>query len=198
MKLVHLIVIAALFASANACSTKQPDQTKAAEPALLEQATIKDIMDSMVDPSSDFIFESVASIADEHGITEKAPQTDEEWQEVRRRGLVLVEAPNLLVMNGRKVAPLGVKSENPDIELGPEEIQKLLDADRPSFLKHARALQDAGMQVLHAADTKNRDALFEAGETIDTACENCHLQYWYPNDKAAQEAAKANAQPEKK
>ncbi len=21
-----------------------------------------------------------------------------------------------------------------------------------------------------------------AGESIDAACENCHLKYWYPND----------------
>ena len=37
-------------------------------------------MDAMVDPSADFLFESVAEIADERGVTEKAPQTDEEWK----------------------------------------------------------------------------------------------------------------------
>ena len=25
------------------------------------------------------------------------------------------------------------------------------------------------------------EGLSEAGEAIDTACENCHLKYWYPN-----------------
>src|SRR5262245_21032079 len=45
------------------------------KPDLLMTATIKDIMDSMVDPSGDFMFESVAQIADENGITEKAPKT---------------------------------------------------------------------------------------------------------------------------
>jgi hypothetical protein len=34
------------------------------------------------------------------------------------------------------------------------------------------------------------DALFHAIESIDKACESCHLHYWYPNDKRAQEAAK--------
>ena len=64
-------------------------------------------MDSMVDPSADYIFESVAQIADEHGITDKAPHTDEEWKEVRRRAVQLLEAPNLLVIRGRKVARPG-------------------------------------------------------------------------------------------
>jgi formate-dependent nitrite reductase cytochrome c552 subunit len=32
---------------------------------------------------------------------------------------------------------------------------------------------------------KNADALFEAGSRLDRVCENCHLEYWYPGDKAA-------------
>jgi cytochrome c556 len=27
---------------------------------------------------------------------------------------------------------------------------------------------------------------------VDKACESCHLRYWYPNDKRAREAAKAD------
>src|SRR3954469_3671705 len=84
-------------------------KTPAPEPELPKPATIKDIMDSMVDPSGDFLFESLVQIADEKGIREKAPETDEEWKEVRARAVVLLEAPNLLVMPGRKVAQPGEK-----------------------------------------------------------------------------------------
>jgi hypothetical protein len=153
-------------------------------------ATIKDIMDSMVDPSGDFIFESVVQIADENGIREKAPKTDEEWAEVRRHALVLLEAPNLLTMEGRKVAQPGEKAENPQVELHPEDIQKLIDNDRPSFIRRARRLQDAAAEILKAVEAKDKDALFHGIESIDKACESCHLHYWYPNDQAAQEAAK--------
>src|SRR5262249_8511280 len=109
-----------------------------------------------------------------------------------RRILVLVEAPNLLVMNGRKVAHAGEKSENPEVELQPEQIQALLDGDRARFLDRARALQDAAMMALKAADTKDKDALFPACERLDRACEECHHHYWYPNDKRAAEAAGEN------
>jgi hypothetical protein len=47
----------------------------------------------MVDPSGDFLFESIQEIADEKGIRQVAPETDEQWTEVRRRALILVEAP---------------------------------------------------------------------------------------------------------
>jgi cytochrome c556 len=177
--------IAGLLVLAGGCSRPQPPATD-----LARTATIKDIMDSMVDPSGDFLFESVVEIADERGVTEKAPQTDEEWKQVRRHALVLLEAPNLLVMEGRKVAQPHEKSENPQVELQPEDIQKLVDGDRPSFIRRARALQAAAETALKAIEGKDKTALFHAIESIDKACEGCHLRYWYPNDRRAQEAAK--------
>ena len=167
-----------LFFIAGACSKTTPPNS------LKPAATIKDIMDSIVDPSAEFLFESVAEIADEQGIREKAPQTDEEWKEVRLRAIALVEAPNLLVMNGRAVARPGEKSQNPQVELQPEQIQALLDADPRGFIDRAKVLQDAAALALKAADDRNKDALFSACEQLDKACENCHTHYWYPNDDA--------------
>jgi cytochrome c556 len=170
---------------AGACSKAAPPATD-----LVRTATIKDIMDSMVDPSGDFLFESVVEIADERGITEKAPHTDEEWADVRRHALVLLEAPNLLVMDGRLVARPHERSKNPQVELEPEAIQKLVDGDRPSFIRRARRLQASAEMVMKAAEAKDKTALFQAIESVDKACETCHLRYWYPNDKRAQQAAK--------
>lgn len=138
------------------------------------------------------MFESIQEISDEHGIREKAPKTPKEWEEVRHHLFILLEAPNLLVMEGRRVAQPGEKSENPQVENQPDEVQKLLDADRPAFIRRARRLQDAAAMAMKAADVKDKDALFKAIDGIDKACENCHLHYWYPNDKRAQEAAREN------
>lgn len=179
------VLIAGLLCAANACA-----RTEAPKADLLRTATIKDIMDSMVDPSGDFMFESVVQIADENGVHEKAPKTDEEWEEVRHHAVTLLEAPNLLTMEGRKVALPRERSKNPQVELQPEDIQKLIDGDRASFIRRARRLQDAAQLALKAVDAKDKDALFQSIDKIDKACENCHLHYWYPNDKRAQEAAK--------
>ena len=78
-----------LFLMVTACSKTSPPAQ-----VLTPAATIKDIMDSLVDPSAEFLFESVAEIADEQGVREKAPQTDEEWKEVRMRAIALVERQN--------------------------------------------------------------------------------------------------------
>jgi len=179
------IVIGGLVLVGSGCGTSPSSSGE-----LQRVATIKDIMDSMVDPSGDFMFESVVEIADEQGVRQEAPQTDEEWEEVRRHALVLFEAPNLLVMEDRKVALPHEKAENPSVELEPEQIQALIDADRPTFIRRAQRLQEAAASALKAVDSRSVDELFHSIENIDRACENCHLHYWYPNDERAQQAAR--------
>ena len=165
------------LAAASGCS-KAPT-----EPALEKSATIKEIMDSMVDPSGEFLFESVQEISDEHGVSEKAPQTEGEWAEVRRRAVTLLETPNLLVMPGRRVAHANEKPDRQEIELAPERIQQLIDGDRVSFINRAKDLQGAATKALKAIDARDKKGLLDALTTLDKACENCHLQYWYPPRK---------------
>jgi hypothetical protein len=186
MKPYYWVLVASLAFLGTGCR-KAPSSQQA--PQLLKPATIKDIMDSMVNPSGEFVFESVYQISDERGIREKAPQTDADWEAVREHVVVLLEAPNLLVMPGRKVAPPDVKSQNPGIELEPAQIQQLIDGDRLAFIRRARGLQDAAAVAMKAVDAKNKDALFQAEDGVDKACENCHLHYWYPNDERARAVA---------
>ena len=174
---------------AAACSAPAPAPPARKEPPFRKTATIKDIMDSMVDPSADFLWESVATIVTRKGTEERRPRTDDEWKAVRRAAITLVEATNLLIMDGRAVAKPGEKSENPGIELSPEAIRRVMDDDPDTLVKLAGALHDAGMKAMAAIDAKNADALSDAGEVIDNACETCHLKYWYPPDAEKIEGA---------
>lgn len=151
-------------------------------------ATVKDIMHSMVDPNADVLFQSVQTIEDRRGITEIAPHTDAEWRNLRERLMILMEAPDLLP--GRRGARIRDRSKNPEVESQPEEIQKLLDTDSATFLQRAQRLRDVASVAKKAVDAKDKDALLLGLDGIDKACESCHLRYWYPNDKRAQEAAK--------
>ncbi len=151
-------------------------------------ATIKDVMHSMVDPSGDYVFESLQQVADEHGSHLEAPRTDADWDELRQRLTILQNVPSLL--DGRRAARLRDRSKNPEVEEQPERIETLIDADRASLLRRARKLQDAATLAVHAVDARDTQALLKSIDSIDKACENCHLHYWYPNDKRAQQAAK--------
>ncbi len=143
-------------------------------------STIKDIMDSVVDPNADFLWNSVATISDIKGVTERAPQTADDWKDLRRHAVALMEATDLLQIPGRLVARPGEKSENPGIELSPEVIKTILDSDRASWIKYNHGLHDATGLMLKAIDAKDVAAVTDAGDKIDMACEACHKHYWYP------------------
>ena len=170
-----------------ACNRATPRSDQALRPT----ATVKDIMDSVVDPSADYLWDSVATIVSAAGVEERAPKTDKEWADVRKQAVQLVEATNLLIMEGRRVAKPGEKAENPDVELGPEEIETLINGDRQAWIGFAHALHDAAMVAFKATDARNAQGLLDAGEGIDEACENCHLKYWYPASKQAESARQA-------
>jgi len=146
----------------------------------IPQASILEIMESTVMPSAQILWDAVAVDVTEKGTIEKTPKTDEDWEKLRWTAVTLAEATNLLVVPGRRVAPPGTVSENPDAELTPEQVQALLDKQRPAWIAHAHVLHEAAMEALRAIDARSVDGISDAGGTIDAACESCHLQFWYP------------------
>jgi hypothetical protein len=178
-----IAAVTMLVAVTVACNTSKPAEVASAGPAFRLTGSVKDIMDAVVDPNADVIWDSVATTISRAGTDEKMPRTDEEWKQVRRSAIALLEATNLLLIEGRRIANPGDKSENPEIELEPEAIQKLMDADRNAWVKYAHGLHDAAMVTLKAIDAKNVQALQDSGAELDVACENCHLHYWYPDQK---------------
>ena len=176
-----LIVLSGLALSrcTSTASTAQPD--------LKPIVTIKELMENIIDPIADNVFDAVATDVTEKGVVEIKPRTDEDWAKVRIGAVTLAEGTNLLKIP-RPVAPPGDKNNagGPNApELSPEQIQAKIDGDRALWNKHADELRDEALRVLDIVKKKDTDALFEAGSRLDRVCENCHLEYWYPGDKAA-------------
>jgi hypothetical protein len=167
------------------CNASQPQSQTPAQPQTEYRttATVKDIMDALVDPGSDYIWDSVETIVSAKGTEEKAPHTDEDWKQVRNHAIMLLEATNLLQIPGRHVAKAGEKAEDPKVELSPEQIEESINKDRASWINYAHGLHDATMAAFKAIEAKDAESLLNAGDGIDNACEKCHLQYWYPNEK---------------
>lgn len=162
--------------------TQPAPQPEVNAPQFFVKTTIREIMDAEVDPAADALWDSVATIATTAGTKELQPRTAEEWQELRRKAIILLEATNLVMMDGRQIAP-------PDTpvapgELGPAVLQQKLQASRGQFIGFALALRVLGLKALDAIDAKDPQRLFEVGGEIDEACETCHLVYWYPPDTA--------------
>jgi len=148
-------------------------------------ASVREIMNSVVDPNIDPVWESVQSVL-EHGkaggkFADQLPKTDEDWAVVRRHALVVAEAANLLMMPNRPIAPPGAASLAPGVELKPDEIRALIDKNPDGWNYYATQFQDSLKPAIEAIDKKDAMALFNVGGNIDQTCENCHSAFWYPN-----------------
>ena len=168
----------ALTVSSLPSSAAEPDST-----GFIPDITIIEIMESIVMPSAQAIWDAVGVDVTAQGQIEKKPETEEQWAALRAAAVTLAEATNALVVPGRHAAPPGTKSENPDAELEPAAIEALLKKDRPAWVAHAAVLHATAIQAIGAIDARNIDQISEVGGAIDEACEGCHLQFWYPNQK---------------
>jgi len=163
------------------CAAPAPEAPPPGDAPYRPVASIREVMNSVIDPSIDIVWNSVATIIDDGRMTDRAPATDEDWAEVRRHALIVSEAANLLLMPSRPVAPPGTGALAPGIELEPEEIRALIDKNRDGWNFYVQQLQDAMAPALAAIEAKDSQALFDIGEKIDTTCENCHQVFWFPN-----------------
>src|SRR5262245_38655774 len=110
-----------IVATGIACQSQAPAAPAAPpQPEYMPTATIKDLMLSVIDPSADVVWLSVTTVVDDKGMLETKPISDEDWTKVRHGAVTLMEAANLLLIPGRRVARPGEKSETPGVELEPE------------------------------------------------------------------------------
>ena len=145
-------------------------------------------MESIIDPSADALWTAVGSVADKEGIRDLSPKTQEEWLDLHRAAIRIIEGGNLLMMPGREAAAAGTKSEAPGVELEPAEITTLIKKNRRNFNSFAKALQLLGVEALRASDSKNAGLLIDIGGQMENVCEGCHQTFWYPT--AAHPAAR--------
>ena len=65
----------------------------------------------------------------------------------------------------------------------PDQIKAKLEADPVLWNAKIEALRNISLEILEIVKRKDVKELAEAGEILDHACENCHLEYWYPAEK---------------
>jgi hypothetical protein len=128
----------------------------AAAPPFKPVAETKVLMQAVLDPSADEIWDSAGEVLTADGVEDLTPKTEAEWTAVRNHAVTLTEAGNLLMMAPRA-------------------------ADGGQWMTLARALVDAGEQAWRAADAKDAERLLNAGDALYSTCVNCHEKYMPAN-----------------
>jgi hypothetical protein len=138
-----------------ACGSKAPESVAPAASSgaeFHEVADVKQLMNWILEPSSDVIWDAVGTIVTEEGQKELAPETDEQWTAIRDAAAVVAESGNLLLMPGRA-------------------------RDQGDWAKHAHDLTKTAQAAIAAAEAKDTESLFTAGGDIYLVCTACHEQY---------------------
>lgn len=125
-----------------------PTSARAAPPL----ATVGQLMNGLIQPSAEHVWNSVSVTVSETGVDEKQPRTDEEWAMVETSAVMLVESATLLLEGNR----------NPGGDV---------------WSKAAKDMAEASALTAKAAQARNKDDIFKLGETIYRACTDCHATY---------------------
>lgn len=178
----RILAACVLLAAVGGC-VRQAAPASAPAPAFEPRASIQEVMQSIVDPSADALWEAVSTEVGPNGTEERQPRTDAEWLAVRRYAIALGEGTSLLSLP-RAVAHGSGKLEDAHVEgiNDAAQVRAAIDADPAAFTAHAQALHAAAREAVAAIDARDVKRLLSAGERVDAACEACHARYWYPND----------------
>lgn len=188
----------ALLASTPGCSSTkerssppQPAADVAATPGqsalwgeMKPVVSVKELMRDMIDPASDYVFDSIGTIVTKGRRHEVAPKTDADWDRIRIGGVMMAEGASLLKVQ-RPFTPPGDEnnSTGPEAEeLSPAQIKAKLEHDPVLWNAKIEALRNVGLEVMDIAKRRDVNELWDACDNLDNACESCHLEYWYPGE----------------
>ena len=134
MFLVRLAGSAALFVCAAAWAQQQP--------GVVPIASVKQLHEAFITPASDMLFQAESV----------APANAAAWHTLRNAALMLAEAANLLMVDGRA-------------------------RDRGQWIAFARDMRNAAEAGMKAIAASNLDDLVAANGQLVDACMACHEPY---------------------
>ena len=155
MRTATIVVTASILGLANGVVRSQSHAAQPDSAGYIPEISIAEIMESMVMPTAQVVWDAVSVSVGEQGTVETKPETDEAWAELRAAAVTLAEAADTLVIPGRHAAPAGTVSDDASVELTPEKIEALLAQQQPAWDAHAHVLHAAAMEALHAISTRS-------------------------------------------
>ena len=112
-------------------------------------ATVDELMEGIVIPGSETIFDAVVY---SNGELVQSPKTDDDWHHVQVQALAVAEAGNLLMMAPRA-------------------------RDAGEWMTFSRDMTDRAEAVAKAAADKNAERLLAVGGELYASCTACHRKY---------------------
>ena len=149
--------------------------------------TFHEVMKDRIDKNADELWDiSNAAIGDTAGL-DPSKMTDESWAQLEARAEAVNRASlEIAAMDPLVVARPGVRISDEGIPGGHTAamVQERFDKDPQKLRDLANAL------ARHTGDIANAARMHDAAtagpliDQLDGVCESCHLEFWYPDQKA--------------
>jgi hypothetical protein len=160
------------------CAKQQPQAS--AEP------TVHDIMKNKVDANADALWDLTNPALANDASLDPAKIDDATWTKMAQRAQAVADAAGelahlktlKLINPGETIADQGTFGNQPD------EVQDHLNHNPDDFRQFAGVLQADMADVVAGAKAHDARKLTPLIDQLDGVCENCHLEFWYPDQKA--------------
>ncbi|HEU4650026.1 MAG TPA: hypothetical protein VFS49_01295 [Croceibacterium sp.] len=164
-----------------ACSSEKQQAPVAAA------LTFHEVMKDKVDKNADELWDiSNAAIGDAAGL-DPAKMTDASWAAIAAKAEAVQQAAlEIATMDPVVVATPGVKISDEGIPGGHTAamVQERLDKDPQKLRDLANALARHTGDLATAARAHDAAKAGPLIDQLDGVCESCHLEFWYPDQKA--------------
>jgi hypothetical protein len=166
----RLILTAACAALLVGCAPQKP-AASAGKPNT-DALPMAEFMGHVVDPAAFAYWRGSGTEITADGEKDLSPTTEEGWVQVENGAAILIEAGNLLQMEGRRRAP---------------------EAD---WNRYAQQLTERAIAAKAAAEKHDKQGVFDEGGRVYEVCTACHKQFIIDPELAANGPAKGDPLPE--
>ena len=151
------------------------------------QKTFHEIMKDEVDVRADEVWAIGNAHIDGNAEIDAASMTDDDWKKLATAAVSLQQAA-LAIANLKDpivVVKPGVKIADEDVPGGDSaaSVKANIDKDPQGLRDHANSLAADMADLAKAANQHDAKAAGPIINQLDSVCESCHLEFWYPSQK---------------
>jgi len=150
---------------------------------------IRATMQGQVNPAMTAIWDVGNNALDDNGALDASLLDDAKWAAVAENADKLAAAGKAISEAGSFVAAAADNSTVGEGEITMAAVQQHIDGNPDGLKQHGASFADSATRLAAAARAKDAKTAGDLISGMDQVCENCHLDYWYPEQKALVEQA---------
>lgn len=140
-------------------------------------------MKNVIAVQTQVVWDISSKVLDDNGNPDASRLKAADWSQiiaaagkVRDASQVLASGPVMVAAPGQKIQDEGTPGA-----FGAKAVQGVIDANPKAFSAFSLAMAGSMSEIIATAQARDAKKLDAAAGQLDQLCEQCHKQFWYPN-----------------